>query len=699
MAAEYEVNIKLNTQQVERELKRIESGVKKVGQTEKQSANSTDRRVAAMVKLRSIGNDIAALADKGLNVSKAQFQIKKASEAIDKKMFLTANSRMGVAVKELNVQRAITKQLEQQEKARRRQRVKRAEGVALGAGFPLLFGGGPGAVLGGGLGGLTGSFGAQIALSAIGQQVDRFVASVAAVGTALTSASGTVEMFREKNLFSSDAVKEHAFELEKQGKMQELATLLTKDLASQIGKNAVESFQLLGGETKEFLKTINLLFTAVQGFVAGPLAKFLGAINTVLGGVSTEMQFKNLRGSLTGEAAAQFEAIIAEARGTRQLTAPERQRAIRAGRSTDPVPGRLTTAAMLRALQDPRTAKLRQTIDVTGQTTLDDTLGFEPPVDKKAKEAARVAEMARRAQERLQIMQEEGDLAKELKQLDFERAAEIEKINKLETVGLEERQNAVQATNELFDAKKGQAIGEALAKDLQTAIDLKKAQEDILRPLEDQRRLLQGKLDGNEKEVRLQLEVERIMRSVKGLNKEDVENVVRKNALLEEQIAVVEKLDQVYASIGQSISSSIVNALTAAVDETKSLADIASQTLRQIANILLQFGVQTALSSLGGGDNVGFFSKLFPGKALGGAVGANQPYMVGEKGPELFVPGAQGNIVPNNAMGGSNIVVNVDASGSSVQGDGQQGKALGQAIGAAVKAEIIKQKMPGGLLN
>jgi hypothetical protein len=92
------------------------------------------------------------------------------------------------------------------------------------------------------------------------------------------------------------------------------------------------------------------------------------------------------------------------------------------------------------------------------------------------------------------------------------------------------------------------------------------------------------------------------------------------------------------------------------------------------------------------------FSGAFSGKALGGAVGAGTPYLVGEKGPELFVPGAQGNIVPNNAMGGSNIVVNVDASGSSVQGDGQQAKALGQAIGAAVKAEIVKQKMPGGLL-
>ena len=87
-----------------------------------------------------------------------------------------------------------------------------------------------------------------------------------------------------------------------------------------------------------------------------------------------------------------------------------------------------------------------------------------------------------------------------------------------------------------------------------------------------------------------------------------------------------------------------------------------------------------------------------PGKALGGAVGAGRPYMVGERGPELFVPGAQGNIVPNNAMGSSNIVVNVDASGSSVEGDSDQAAQLGKMLGAAVQAELVKQKRPGGLL-
>ena len=140
---------------------------------------------------------------------------------------------------------------------------------------------------------------------------------------------------------------------------------------------------------------------------------------------------------------------------------------------------------------------------------------------------------------------------------------------------------------------------------------------------------------------------------------------------------------------------------------------IAAQIKMQILNIGLNF-----LGGFGGGGG-GFslgspdiggtfgvtpktaglnFSSAFSGRALGGQVGAGRPYIVGERGPEMFVPGAQGNIVPNNAMGSTSIVVNVDASGSSVEGEAEQSRQLGKMLGAAVQAELIKQKRPGGLL-
>ena len=90
---------------------------------------------------------------------------------------------------------------------------------------------------------------------------------------------------------------------------------------------------------------------------------------------------------------------------------------------------------------------------------------------------------------------------------------------------------------------------------------------------------------------------------------------------------------------------------------------------------------------------------LLPGSfANGGRPPVGRPSIVGERGPELFVPDRAGTIIPNHAMGGMNIVVNVDASGSNVEGDENEGRALGIALSAAIETELIKQKRPGGLL-
>jgi len=86
-------------------------------------------------------------------------------------------------------------------------------------------------------------------------------------------------------------------------------------------------------------------------------------------------------------------------------------------------------------------------------------------------------------------------------------------------------------------------------------------------------------------------------------------------------------------------------------------------------------------------------------KANGGSVRGGNSYIVGERGPELFSPGVSGTITPNEMLGGStNIVVNVDASGSAVEGDEEQGRELGRMISVAIQSELIKQKRPGGML-
>ena len=153
----------------------------------------------------------------------------------------------------------------------------------------------------------------------------------------------------------------------------------------------------------------------------------------------------------------------------------------------------------------------------------------------------------------------------------------------------------------------------------------------------------------------------------------------------------LEKLSKLYQGIATTIETGLVDAIEGAINGTKTLGDVARSVFTQIQRSLIQFGVNAFLGGLPGIG--GFF------RANGGVVSAGKSYMVGERGAEMFVPNTGGRIVPNSDLGGStNVVVNVDASGSAVEGDEAQGRELGRLISVAVQSEIIQQQRPGGLL-
>ncbi len=574
-----------------------------------------------------------------------------------------------------------------------------------GGAFPLLFGGGFGQAAGGAIGGaISGKMfgGLTVGLQVAGMTVDSMVASTIRFGETLRETDTALQSMTERSLFSTKATQKRAEELQALGETEELANLLTAELATTIGTEGVKAFQALGDESSKFNTLINKIFVSVQALIAGPLAGFLSLVNTVLGRDVSEQSIRSLKGSLqTPEGVAAFEKRVKEVAGTETRTLFKGQ-------------GVTETKTVTKDLSLDQIVQLQQEVleGAFGETNLlANKIKASVPAPQKARtkkeRESRVPQLTIEVglterlntlnRQILQAKQDEDSVREAALQMEVameKEAAKIAKINldkipqaekdlQIKEVGLQTDQEIFEINHKLKDLQQAQA----------------EKNQKIIADFQSQNDLLQAQLDGRLEEEEIEQQLAKLKEENKGLDIDKVRNILEANNALKEQIAVAEELDRLYETIGQSISSSIVDALTAAVDETKSLADIATQTLRQIANILLQFGVQTVLSSLGGNDTTGFFTKLFPKKALGGAVGANQPYMVGEKGPELFVPGAQGNIVPNNAMGGSNIVVNVDASGSNVEGDAQQSKALGQAIGAAVQAEIIKQKMPGGLLN
>ena len=185
--------------------------------------------------------------------------------------------------------------------------------------------------------------------------------------------------------------------------------------------------------------------------------------------------------------------------------------------------------------------------------------------------------------------------------------------------------------------------------------------------------------------------------------------------LTEQQKQQQELADGIANTVGSGMASAFDALIEGSENFGASLRKIASGVLKDIAKQLIQIYVInqaiSAISSLFGPKTSGFapgvkfspsaFSgpSLLPGRAKGGSVMSGQSYMVGERGPELFSPGRSGGIAPTGSFGGTtNVVVNVDASGSSVEGDQSQAKALGNAISAAVQSELVKQKRPGGLL-
>ena len=221
----------------------------------------------------------------------------------------------------------------------------------------------------------------------------------------------------------------------------------------------------------------------------------------------------------------------------------------------------------------------------------------------------------------------------------------------------------------------------------------------------------------------------------------------RQNKAIDELLKKYPQLGQVANSTAELMTSGFLSV----VEGAKSAREVFADFLRNIADTLLKaaqqmisqyiaigvarmfalgstnfdlganfggFG-QGASSAMGGLDflNIGGFklanggvfakNKIVP-FAYGGIVDkpttfpfANGIGLMGEAGPEAIMPlrrGADGRLAVEASGGSTNVVVNVNAQGTSVQGDEGKGRQLGSAISAAVQAELIKQQRPGGLL-
>jgi len=181
-----------------------------------------------------------------------------------------------------------------------------------------------------------------------------------------------------------------------------------------------------------------------------------------------------------------------------------------------------------------------------------------------------------------------------------------------------------------------------------------------------------------------------------GLHDETIQKLKAQVDLQKQVVSNARELAEPFKKVANMIQIEMGNGIKDLIKGTRTLSDVLRNVLDKMTDAFLNMAI---FGNIGGGSITGgLLGAIF--RANGGPVSAGKNYIVGERGPEMFVPNAGGRIVPNSDMAGStNIVVNVDATGSNVEGDEEQGRELGRLISAAVQSEIIQQQRPGGLLG
>ncbi len=156
-----------------------------------------------------------------------------------------------------------------------------------------------------------------------------------------------------------------------------------------------------------------------------------------------------------------------------------------------------------------------------------------------------------------------------------------------------------------------------------------------------------------------------------------------------------------FESAGRRMETALLGALKRGSFGFEDLRRVALAVMNDITAAAVQSGLNSlglgSVQSGGGlGGGVGDFGILFnllgslfgsPGRATGGPVSPGRPFMVGERGPELFVPASAGRVETGMPGRGGDIhmTINVQAGGHAApQALQQSGRQIARAIRRAV---------------
>lgn len=344
-----------------------------------------------------------------------------------------------------------------------------------------------------------------------------------------------------------------------------------------------------------------------------------------------------------------------------------------------------------------------------------------------AKQLAAAQQMTREAERQNQLLQAKDDFHRA--ELESQNAImEIaEKYGKLSEKALSDAER-----EELLRAQGLEVTNERLELEQK----LEALRESALGGIEEEIRKQKAILEGKEEEYKW----EKMIRELKerGITGGEAEAKVNELRAVTEQAEAYKQLQSQVTALADTVSGELVGAFEAVIDGSKSMDEAMSDALANIGKSFIKMAMQIIqkqltmiiygmiMKALGvsmpgtgfdvnstqlgaGGGSVGGIGTLgpnfgLPANANGGFAPGGQPMLVGERGPELFMPHSDGRIVSNETMnnyrpngmgagGGGNVMVNYSGPQLNFNGDEYLPKsAVGDIINeAAMKGAQLGQ--------
>ena len=676
------VNIEKRLQTILAEEKALQDGLLKL---EQQSTKELEEKFLLRTKNREqLNNEIKQVKSlRQAEISEAVAQVERTKQQVATEIQINAGrrERMVMANQELQFEIKLNRILDQRRVKQRNQAA--VSNAVIGGAFPLLFGQGLGASIGGAAGGFAGGkkggqFGFAFSLlgTVLGSQLDRLAQSARELGEALRDPIKNVDLLVQKIGQANTPFGDTVGTLKEFG-LEAIAAEHVLDRFNKTFNTNRKSITEVGKESIRFQNELARLGTAITLLVAGPLSKMLATISDALGAVSMKTVERRTRNAAYNKALEAFfpgQGLTAETTRDKVIDLRTFGRRVN-GMSFD---------EYRKSLEQSLFPGIANEAGLGGQES--DEFGIAPDFN----------------QERLQALIKER---RDFELLTLQNQLEIEKQSltmRSEDLDVLKKRLDLAKIDEKLKVKglvNTKIMTEEQQKAHQFAIDKLEIERQISKELLDQAIIMADPMQA------ALVDLNKEMQKFNDLRFQAVEFAKAFGGAFEESFKGIIKGTM-------SVQDAFRNMFMRIADH---FLDMAAQMMaNQLQRGILGLFGNAFLGGNGGGggavnlDEMSQFANTGStvtmadfggGLARGGMARGGRSYLVGERGPEMFTPGVSGMVTPNHALGGSTtVVVNVDASGSSVQGDENNSRELGRLISVAVQSELIQQKRPGGLL-